>query len=263
MNVIGIAGFKKTGKTELTHALAQALEAAGLRVSVVKYTHHALDAPKCDTARLRGRERMVAGIGEGESALFWPAKMLLTDMLPLLDGDMTLVEGGKSLGYFPRILCLPSWDMPIDDVLHPELALAAYVFSQERPAASVRMRTAGVMSQEYSLPCFDAGHIDALAELVMQKSFLLAGLDCGACGRKSCRGLASEIVAGRAHSAECAVRGKGRLELCVAGQSVPLNPFVARMIEGALCGMLGSLKGIPSGKLTITLQNTEKIKKRP
>lgn len=55
MNVIGIAGYSGSGKTQLIEALIPQLKARGLRVSVVKHAHHRfdIDHPGKDSHRHR------------------------------------------------------------------------------------------------------------------------------------------------------------------------------------------------------------------
>ncbi|MBG3878798.1 molybdopterin-guanine dinucleotide biosynthesis protein MobB, partial [Desulfovibrio oxamicus] len=106
MKAVSIIGFKNSGKTTCTALLADALEARGLTVAVAKHTHHNLDKAETDTARLMKPGRTVIGIAEGECAVFWSTRRHLADLLPLVRADVLLVEGGKSLGWLPRVLCL-------------------------------------------------------------------------------------------------------------------------------------------------------------
>ncbi|MEI3478150.1 MAG: hypothetical protein V8Q84_02535 [Bilophila sp.] len=96
-------------------------------------------------------------------------------MVPLLDADILLVEGGKAIGWLPRILCLRTTPELLTALpegckaLRPELALATYGDN--------------TLS---GLPSFTAEDLDALADLIVERAFLLPGLDCGACGEGDC-----------------------------------------------------------------------------
>ena len=110
MNVFGIAGHSGMGKTTLLERLVPALRARGLRVSLIKHSHKAIeiDRPGKDSHRLReagchevlllGRERwalMHELRGEPEP----PLELLLGHMAPC---DLVLVEGFKG-GDFPKL----------------------------------------------------------------------------------------------------------------------------------------------------------------
>ncbi len=227
MKAVSIIGFKNSGKTTCTALLADALEARGLTVAVAKHTHHNLDKAETDTARLMKPGRTVIGIAEGECAVFWSTRRHLADLLPLVRADVLLVEGGKSLGWLPRVLCLR--EAGEAQALDRGLALATF---------------GAVGAPE--LPRFDAGSVDALAELVAEQGFVLPGLDCGACGQQDCAGFARMVVAHQAVPGDCC-SVDGPLTVAVNGHQLGLNPFVARIVSGALKGMLAELKGYSPG----------------
>ncbi|WP_353115613.1 molybdopterin-guanine dinucleotide biosynthesis protein MobB [Nitratidesulfovibrio sp.] len=227
VKAVSIIGFKNSGKTTCTALLADALEARGLTVAVAKHTHHSLDKAETDTARLMKPGRTVIGIAEGECAVFWSTRRHLADLLPLVCADVLLVEGGKSLGWLPRVLCLR--EAGEAQALDRGLALATF---------------GGVGAE--GLPRFDAASVEALAELVAERGFVLPGLDCGACGQQDCAGFARMVVAHQAVAGDCC-SVDGPLSVTVNGHQLGLNPFVARIVSGALKGMLAELKGYSPG----------------
>lgn len=101
--IVGIAGWKNSGKTTLVEALVRVLTARGYRVSTIKHAHHAfdIDVPGKDSHRHReagAREVLVASgqrwalmhelRGENEPSL----EDLLARLSPC---DLVLVEGFK------------------------------------------------------------------------------------------------------------------------------------------------------------------------
>ena len=234
MKAISIIGFKNSGKTTLTARLADALEARGLTVAIAKHTHHGLDKPDTDTTRLMKAGRTVIGVGEDECAVFWSTRHHLQDLLPLVQADILLVEGGKSLGWLPRILCLREPEEA--KALDRDLAVASWGAVAAPPLAH-----------------FSADKIDALATLVMEKAFVLPGLDCGACGQDDCAALSRLVVAGKAGAHDCRTLD-GSLRITVNGHQLGLNPFVARIVAGSLRGMLKELKGYAPGVVEIRLE---------
>lgn len=237
MRAISIAGFKNSGKTMLTSLLAAALERRGLTVSIAKRTHHGLDKPDTDTAKLCAPGRIVAGFSETETALFWGGPHTLPDMLPLLRADILLVEGGKSRDWLPRVLC--AREPSEAEALSRGLALASY----------------GRVPVE-GLPHFTETSMDDLAALLAERAFLLPGLDCGACGYEGCLGLARAVVAGTAAVRNCKALKSG-MAVTINGQPLGLNPFTAGMLGGAIRGMLREMKGVAPGDVEIRLKLTD------
>lgn len=239
MKTVSLIGFAKSGKSTLASALAQCFEVRGLRVALAKHSHHPLDKPETDTARLCKPGRQVIGLGPDGCALFYGQPRHLMDLLPLLDADLLLVEGGKRLGWLPRVLCLPPDTRPAtpdDDpaLLRPELAFAVY-------------EADGPTGHCPQLPHFGPQSLDALADQIFERAFTLPGLDCGACGQPDCAGLAARIVAGEAGPADCRALASP-LEVIVGGQPLGLNPFTAGILEGGVRGMLAHLKGYAPGR---------------
>lgn len=232
MRAIAVVGYKKSGKTTLAMELAQALKDQGLTVTLAKHSHHGFDEKaQTDTARFRQSADTVIGFSPGGSFVSWPGERPLCDLIPLVDTDILVLEGGKTLGVMPRIIIAP--DEATANDLDPELALAVY-----GDAA-----LDGVMATR---------DIKGLARIVANGGFLLPGLDCGGCGRENCRALAAEIVAGDATEADC-VAMNGELSINVGGQPLALNPFIERMLRGGILGMLRELKGFGPGPVDIHL----------
>ncbi|WP_028587001.1 molybdopterin-guanine dinucleotide biosynthesis protein MobB [Desulfocurvus vexinensis] len=233
MIAVNIVGYKKTGKTTLAVALGQELARRGVRAAAAKFTHQPeADAPGTDSHALRqayGRVALLAGEATG---LFWQGRRHLPDLVPLLDADVLVVEGGKHLGWLPRILLLRS----VADAGELEQGLA--------------LASAG------QVPGYGLEHVpdvSALADLILARGFALPGLDCGSCGRPDCAALAREIVAGKATAADCRAAGSA-VEVTVNGQPLAMNAFVQGVFSGAVTGMLRQFKGYAPGTVEIRLK---------
>jgi molybdopterin-guanine dinucleotide biosynthesis protein B len=101
--VLGVVGWSGSGKTSLLEALIARLAGQGLRVNVVKHSHHdvELEPPRKDSARLRmagAAEVMLASpyrvaiLRELRGAQEPPLAEHLARLAP---ADLTLVEGYK------------------------------------------------------------------------------------------------------------------------------------------------------------------------
>jgi molybdopterin-guanine dinucleotide biosynthesis protein B len=230
---VSVVGFKKSGKTTLVLELARELTGRGRKVAAVKFTHHGLDLDGTDTSRFAQECVCVAGISPKTTTLLWNSARQLQDIFPLLDADIVLVEGGKSLTWLPRIVALGADED--DSMLDNGLALASW-----GPGALPGVRTADSVAE--------------LATLADSRAFSLPGLDCGACGRESCLALAREIVAGKADADFC-VAMHAKLCVRVGGRRLALNPFLDRLVTGTIRGLLTELKGnVPGQKVEIILE---------
>ena len=99
--VIGIAGWKKSGKTTLVTRLITELTERGLRVATVKHAHHAfqIDDAETDSARhRRAGASQVAIVSRDRWAMITElqgsAEPELAEVLSWLDPcDLVIVEG--------------------------------------------------------------------------------------------------------------------------------------------------------------------------
>jgi molybdopterin-guanine dinucleotide biosynthesis protein B len=233
MKGVQILGFKKSGKTALCEALLAHLAGLGRKPCAVKCTHNpGLDKEDTDTDRFLPHCRTVGAIAGTESALFWNDPRKLSDLLALLEGDVLVMEGGREHAVTPRVLVLrdPAEAAQLSD---PGLALGTY--------GDVRAP---------GLPHIES--LAALAELVLARGFALPGLDCGACGRDGCAGLAADILAGRATPGDCATTTVNMI-LTVGGRPLAVNPFVERILASGIRGMLSELKGFGPGPIELRI----------
>jgi molybdopterin-guanine dinucleotide biosynthesis adapter protein len=228
---LSIVGFKKSGKTALMLDLIRELKKRGVKVSAAKFSHHSFDRQDTDTEKIGGEVIDLAGLTDSETFFSWSGKKYLPDLVPLMSGDVLLVEGGKGLGWLPRVLTLKSPEEAT--MLDKGLALA----------------TMGDVRTDY-LPHLDSAA--GLADLLLDKGFILPGLDCGSCGYETCSGLAAKIVFGAAGPGDCLAKGDS-LEIKVNGKTLGMNPFVERVICKSILGMLSELKGYSPGKVEISI----------
>jgi len=234
LRAVGIVGHKDSGKTTLIQALGRELVDRGHRVVTVKHSSHAIDLQGKDTAKLRRSADQVAFVSPLETMILWKRAMKPEELLPYLDADIALLEGFKAEQTFPKIVCLKG--EPEDRQLFDGLAICAV-----GPAGQV---------QQTGVPLLDRDDAARIADLVEQRAFWLPNLNCGGCGHESCYGLALEIVAGSRTIEDC-VSLHPTTQVSVNGRPLPLNPFISRLVRGAIVGMLSPLKGFSQGEIHI------------
>jgi molybdopterin-guanine dinucleotide biosynthesis protein B len=120
-NVLGVVGWSGSGKTTLLEYLVRELAAGGLRVNIIKHSHHdiILEPPHKDSARLRmagAADVMIASpfrVAVMRELRGAPEPTLAEQLARLAPADLTLVEGYK-------------WErMPKLEVHRPALGQAA------------------------------------------------------------------------------------------------------------------------------------------
>lgn len=231
MKGVQILGFKKTGKTALCMALLEKIKERGLRPCALKFTHNPnLDKEDTDTDLFLTHCQAVGMLSGQESAVFWNVPRPLPDLLSLLSGDILVMEGGRSQVVSPRVLVLND---PKDAAALTDPGLVLGVFGNVTVPGLAQIPD-----------------LDALLDLLLDKGFVLPGLNCGFCGRKDCGALAAEIVAGQAQSADCAVLSED-FSVRIGGAELSMNPFVGRVIRASILGMLGELRGFRPGSVEI------------
>ena len=233
MRGVQILGYKKTGKTTLCVDLLAALKRRGRSLAALKCTHNpGLDKEDTDTDRFLPHCRVVGALAGAESAVFWNGTRGITDMVSLLAAEVLVMEGGREHAIAPRVLVLRD-AAEAASLSDPGLVLAVF-----GPVAVP------------GLP--HATDVDALADLVLEKGFVLPGLDCGSCGRDSCAELGAAILAGEAVPGDCKALTP-TMSVTVDSRNLVLNPFVERILNAGIRGLLSELKGYGPGTIEIRI----------
>lgn len=238
MKVMGVIGYKDSGKTSLVVGLSRALKKRGYRVATVKHIHGEIDLPQANTAKHGQYTGEVAAISERESAVFFKGKKNLEDIMGYLEADFVLVEGFKSERTYPKVVCLREKDEAKD--LFDGLQILVAVFSPKK----LRL----------GLPVFHIlKDVERIADIIEKRAFKLPNLNCGACGYETCYELAREIIEGNKTDKDCPALNPGT-EVRLGGKILPMNPFVDRIVQSTIKGVLSSLKGFRKGKIEIEIE---------
>ncbi|WP_320172254.1 molybdopterin-guanine dinucleotide biosynthesis protein MobB [Maridesulfovibrio sp.] len=234
MKAISIVGKKKTGKTTVGLALVKCLTDRGLKVGVVKHSHHGFDGIEgADTEEYKAIASAVAAYSPSQSFVSWAAERTVQDMIPLMDVDVIVMEGGNKVGWLPRIIMVREDND--DKEFYPELAL------KQMPACTRETPPS-------------PAEIEKLADLVLEKGFILPGLNCGACGREFCMDFVADIIAGKARVSGCQAKA-GSMSVTCNGSELGFNPFVSDILSAGITAMLRQLKGFVPGDIEIKIKS--------
>ncbi len=242
MKVIGVVGYKKSGKTFFITKLAEFLKNKGLKVSIIKSIHGELSDKGTDTGKFLNIVDNVAAVTHSGTTLCLKEKMDFDRILSFLGGDIILVEGFKERTDYPRIL-----------LFRKESEIESLSNGLEIAYASLD-NYRGKYSPFYPISELEK-YLLELYELIMKKTFKLPGIDCGSCGFPTCGGLAREILTGNKALSDCVVlSAKKDVILKVDGKTVPLLPFVETVLKNMVLESLSTLKGVDGKTYTLTIK---------
>lgn len=240
MKVIGITGYKKSGKTTLILKLSDELIKKGYKVAVIKHINESIDQVNADTSKYKEVLTQVAAITPEDSVIFLKNKKNLEEIMKYFEADIILIEGFKREKTFPKIVCLR------------KESEKAELFD------GLQLCTVGFVPKDVNLNIFDFNilideDIKEIANIVVEKSFKLPNLNCGECGYKDCYGLAQEIVKGNKTLDDCSPLEPSTL-VKLNGEIISMNPFISKIVKNTIIGLLSSLKGFIRGDIEIKIK---------
>jgi len=238
MKVVGVIGYKGSGKTSLVVGLSRELKKRGYRVATVKHIHGEIDLPQANTAKHGQYTGEVAAISQRESALFFKRKKSLENIMGYLEADFILVEGFKSERTYPKVVCLREKDEAKDLFDGLQILVAMLSPKKLRPGLPV---------------LHILKDVERIADIIEKRAFKLPNLNCGACGYQTCYELAKEIIKGNKTDKNCPPLNPST-EVRLGGKILPMNPFVDRIVKSTIKGVISSLKGFRKGRIEIKIE---------
>ncbi len=251
MKVIGIVGFKKSGKTTLTMAIAKSLMDRGHRVAVVKHSSEPVDHRNTDTGQFMKEIGWVALITPENSEIILKGKHDLKGIMSYFLGDFLIVEGFKNLKYFPKIVCLKEEDEK--KVLDDGLVL----FTAGIDASLKEKKVVNYLISEEN-------DLEEMVSQVEKRAFMLPDMNCGKCGYDNCYSLAQAIVKGNEVQQKC-VYSQNAISIHINKKKVYLNSFMSQLYQNMIYGMFSPLKNIGSlenAKIEIDMNSKSESKKQ-
>ena len=250
MKAIGIVGFKNSGKTALTISIARLLKKKGHRVAVIKHSNEPVNHGDTDTGRFMKEISQVAIITPENSEIIFGDSRNLKEIISYFSAEFLIIEGFKNLKFFPKIICLRKEDKKeeLDD------GLALFAVGIDNSLKEKKFI-------DYLIT--DKKDLEKIVEQVEQKGFILPDMNCGKCGYQGCYGLAIETVKETASQKKC-IYFQNIISIYINKKRVYLNPFMSKLYQNMLYGMLSPLKGADSLEnacIEISLSRIDKLKK--
>ena len=230
MKAIAIVGFKKSGKTTLAIAIAKALKDKNYKVAVIKHSGKPIPRKESDTEKFLKEVERVALITPDSTEIIFNTSWDLKKVIPLLSADFLVIEGFKSLKYFPKIICLR------EESERESLSDGLELFSAGMDVSLKEKKVVDYLITEED-------DLEIMVEEIEKKGFLLPEENCGKCGYGDCYGLARAIVKGEETIKKCSVL-QDFISININGKDVFINHFMSRLYQSLIYGMLIPLKDI-------------------
>ncbi|HIP16085.1 MAG TPA: molybdopterin-guanine dinucleotide biosynthesis protein B [Methanothermococcus okinawensis] len=218
MRVVGVVGPKNSGKTTLICDVLKVLKKRGIEVATVKHSGHPveMDREGTDTYRFKKYTNIsVFSDVRGETTFFYRS-MGLEEILSKLDSDLVIVEGFKE---------------KLRELNIPKIVTVRDGKGREFVDSHTIMV---VENMEYEVE-------DVVREILNKSVIPTYNLNCGHCGY-NCKEFVERLIRGELNWKDCVLSTD--VELVVNGKTIPLNPFVSKIIKNTVVGLVSSLKGV-------------------
>jgi molybdopterin-guanine dinucleotide biosynthesis protein B len=233
MKVVGIVGYKKSGKTTLGLRLCKTLSEMGYRVGVLKHAGE-IHFPDSDSAKYREHASMASVVSPREAEIVMKGEKTVGDMMTYFDVDILLVEGFKNEKTFPKIVCLRKDD------------------EKSELLDGLELCTASLGGEVSNFDILNEDHVGKMASIAVERGFKLPDLDCAHCGYETCYDLAREIVRGGESIEQC-VSLNPPVSVKIDGKPFPLNHYTSNLFKNTITAMVSSLKGYKKGTIEIEI----------
>ncbi len=253
--ILAVIGHKHSGKTTVVENLVSELTKMGFNVASAKHISKKgfiFDAEGKDTWRhsaaganpviaVSNRETIIK-TRNGDATVTLEKLTKVSEEngahVLILEGFSHIALKDKKVG---KIICLRNKDEYDEYTKKAEGEILAYCSIQpfEEKILDIKESLSVIMKKVIAF----IEKTRRIMEIYKQ----LAGLDCRKCGKDSCWDLAEAIFREESKLDDCfLLRAKSKLKatLKVGGSEVPIQPFVAEIIQKTVLGLVSALKGV-------------------
>ena len=239
MKVFSVFGISGSGKTTTIENIIREMKKRRYSLGSVKEIHFeqfAIDLPGSNTDRHRkAGSELVTARGFNETDVLYPEKLSIEKILRHYEQEYVVLEGVRD-GNFPKILTARTVE-EIEERLDDSVFL-------------ISGRIADELTEYKGIPVLNSlTQIEELVDWIIEKVYdRLPDFPekcCGACGM-SCREFGAKILQGRAKREDC-VLSQCQVQLLVSDKSIPMVPFVQKILANAVLGVVKELEGYQPG----------------
>lgn len=218
MAVVAVVGSRKSGKTRTVETLVRGLTERGYKVATAKHIPEpdfTIDTKEKDTWRhAKAGASTVVGVSPKEIAVIKKVDTTKWDLLEIInecrdDVDIVILEGFRKLTeqapHVPKIVTVRAID-EISEAANRFKPILMFVGSMPTPAIGLKVPYVDVLQEPQKL-----------VNLVDKKF---------------------------AESVKRKKEREGKLKIQIDGKSLPLNPFVQKIMRSSLLAMVSTLKNV-------------------
>ncbi len=231
MKCVGIVNCSGKNEPSLMAYLSNELKRREYKVALVEYVTSLKGTPEKKADIQNDYSHTVVNCFPDKTTFSFENSMSLDDILALFDADYVLINGFEEDKSYPRIIIMDE-NRKEQDCLNG-LEIAGY----------------GTAHTPYFPVTQD---ITQLIDIIEEKSFKLPNLNCKACGFDNCYAFAKEIVKGNRKSEDC-ISLNPKVAIEIDGTPLPMNPFIAGIVENTIRALLSSFKGYKKGRIEISI----------
>lgn len=239
MKVISVRGLTHSGKTTVVETIIRGLRKRGYSVGSVKEIHFEafkIDQTGTNTDRHKqAGAQLVTALGMYETDILYQEKLPIREVLSHYHYDYVILEG-------------------VNDPAIPKIVTGHDFEGLEERWDGTVFAFSGVLAENYSeykgieiVNCLTDPN--RLVDLVQENAFdLLPGFSkkcCGLC-ETDCAGFCEKIVAKEVMRKDCPLKNDG-VSLKIDNKKVTMVPFVRRLIQNAVLGVVSELEGYQKG----------------
>ncbi len=246
MKIFSVFGITQSGKTTTIENIITELRKRNYSVGSVKEIHFeqfAIDTPGSNTDRHKNAgSQLVTAKGYNETDILFQESLPIDQIIRFYDYDYLVLEGVRDANV-PKIITAHTTqevDERMDDSVFLLSGRLGNTMSQYRG-----LQVINAMDQVERL-------VDVIEEKVCEQMPNFPEQCCSECGM-SCERMLHAILKGEKQRSDCKL-GKHHVSLTVDGKEIPMVPFVEKILENAIRGVVSELDGYrENGKIEIKL----------
>ncbi len=248
MRVITVNGITKSGKTTVCEVIINGLTKLGYSVGSVKEIHFELfkidPVETTNTNRHKNAgSKLVTARGMFETDILYQSMISMPEILRHYNHDFVILEGVTDINA-PRIITAHN-DAEVTERMDGRVVAVSGVLANDGRKEFADLPVVHALDEP-----------EKLVQLVLEHAYEpLPDVEekcCSACGF-TCRELAG-LVARKKLPRETCVQVNSGVELKIDGKEIPMVPFVRKMLENAVLGVVSELDGYSkNAKIEIAL----------